>query len=69
MRYNKFIKEGFLLIREEYKKRAEFLNSTVTVRIFDKDISGLAKDITESGALEIVDSNNEKHVLLIGDIL
>ena len=69
LRYNKFIKEGFLLIREEYKKRAEFLNSTVTVRIFDKDISGLAKDITESGALEIVDSNNKKHVLLIGDIL
>lgn len=69
LRYNKFIEEGFLLIREEYKKRAEFLNSTVTVRVFDKDISGLVKDITENGALEIVDNKNEKHVLLIGDIL
>ena len=69
LRYNRFIEEGFKLIREDYVKRAEFLDKTVTVRVFDKNISGLAKDITENGALEIVDSNNEKHVLLIGDIL
>ena len=69
LRYNKFIEDGFKLIREDYIKRAEFLNKTVTVKVFDKDISGLAKDITENGALEIVDNNNEKHVLLIGDIL
>lgn len=67
--YNNFIEEGFKLIREDYIKRAEFLDKNVTVRVFDKDISGLAKDITENGALEIVDKNNEKHVLLIGDIL
>ena len=69
LRYNRFIEEGFKLIREDYIKRAEFLDKNVTVRVFDKDISGFAKDITENGALEIVDNNNEKHVLLIGDIL
>lgn len=69
LRYNRFIEEGFKLIREDYIQRAEFLDKTVTVRVFDKDISGLAKNITENGALEIVDNNNEKHVLLIGDIL
>ena len=69
MRYNKFIEEGFLLIREDYKKRAEFLNKPVTVRIFDNEISGIAKDITENGALKLVDKNNIEHVLLIGDIL
>ena len=69
LRYNKFIEEGFLLIREDYKKRAEFLNKPVTVRIFDNEISGIAKDITESGALKLVDKNNKEHVLLIGDIL
>ena len=69
LRYNKFIEEGFLLIRDDYIRRAEFLNKTVTVRVFDKDLSGIAKDITENGALEIVDNKNEKHVLLIGDIL
>lgn len=69
LRYNKFIEEGFLLIREDYKKRAEFLNKPVTVRIFDNEISGIAKDITENGALKLVDKNNKEHVLLIGDIL
>ena len=69
LRYNKFIEEGFLLIREDYKKRAEFLNSSIKIRIFDKEISGIAKDITESGAIKLVDENNIEHVLLIGDIL
>ena len=69
LRYNEFIEEGFLLIREDYKKRAEFLNMPITVRVFDNEISGIAKDITENGALKIIDKNNKEHVLLIGDIL
>ena len=69
LRYNKFIEEGFLLIREDYIRRAGFLDSTITVRVFDKEITGLAKDITENGALKIVDKDNKEHVLLIGDIL
>ena len=69
LRYNKFIEEGFLLIKEDYIRRAEFLNTTVTVKVFDKEITGIAKEITDNGALKIVDKNNKEHVLLIGDIL
>ena len=69
LRYNRFIEEGFLLIREDYKKRAEFLDRPVTVKVYDKEVCGLAVDITENGALKIVDKNNNEHVLLIGDIL
>ena len=69
LRYNRFIEEGFLLIREDYIRRAEFLNTPVTVRIYDRDLSGIAVDITEQGALKIVDENKKEHVLLIGDIL
>lgn len=69
LRYNRFIEEGFLLIREEYKRRAEFLNSLITVKVFDKEISGFVKDITAQGGLLIVDENNKEQVLLIGDIL
>lgn len=69
LRYDKFIEDGFLLIKEDYKKRAGFLNKEVTVRVFDKDICGIAKDITDNGALKLVDKNNKEHVLLIGDIL
>ena len=67
--YNGFIKEGFLLIREDYKKRAEFLNKEVSVRVFDKTYIGIAVDVTENGALKIVDKNNNEQTLLIGDIL
>lgn len=67
--YDRFIENGFLLIREDYIRRAGFLNKEVTVRVFDKTISGIAKDITDNGALKLIDKNNEEHVLLIGDIL
>ena len=67
--YNRFIEEGFLLIREDYKRRAEFLNENVSVKVFDKTIEGKAVDITDSGALKIVDKNNKEQILLIGDIL
>jgi BirA family biotin operon repressor/biotin-[acetyl-CoA-carboxylase] ligase len=67
--YNKFIEEGFLLIREDYKKRAEFLNKNVSVKVFDKTYEGIATDVTSNGALKLKDKNNKEHILLIGDIL
>ena len=67
--YNRFIEGGFLLIREDYKKRAEFLNKEVTVKVFDKTYEGRAVDVLENGALKITDKNNKEQILLIGDIL
>ena len=67
--YNKFIEEGFLLIREDYLRRAEFLNKEVAVKVFDKTYTGIAEDVTPNGALKLRDKNNEEHILLIGDIL
>ena len=67
--YDKFIETGFLLIKEEYLKRAGFLNKNISVKVFDRTISGIAKDITDSGALKLIDNNNQEHILLIGDIL
>ena len=67
--YNRFIEEGFLLIREDYKRRAEFLNQEVSVRVFDKIYEGKAVDVTENGALKLTDKNNKEQILLIGDIL
>ncbi len=69
LRYDEFIEKGFLLIREDYKRRAGFLNNKVTVKVFDKEICGVAKDVTENGALKLLDNNNNEHILLIGDIL
>lgn len=69
LRYDNFIEEGFQLIRKDYIRRANFLNKEVTVKVFDKEISGIAKDVTENGALKLIDKNKNEHVLLIGDIL
>lgn len=67
--YDKFIEEGFLSIKADYKKRASFLDKEISVKVFDKIISGRALDITENGALKIVDKNNKEQILFIGDIL
>jgi BirA family biotin operon repressor/biotin-[acetyl-CoA-carboxylase] ligase len=67
--YNRFIEEGFLLIREDYLKRAEFLDKEIAVKVFDKTIEGRAIDITHRGALKLLEKNNKEHILLIGDIL
>ncbi|MBR6127505.1 biotin--[bacterium] len=67
--YNKFIEEGFLSIREDYMKRAEFLKEEISVRVFDKIYTGIASDVTDKGALKLTDNKNREHILLIGDIL
>lgn len=67
--YDKFIEEGFLLIKNDYIRRAGFLNKEVTVRVFDKELCGIAEGVTDSGALILRDKNDNKHVLLMGDIL
>ena len=67
--YDKFIEEGFLLIKECYIKRASFLGKNVSVKVFDKIVEGKAVEITDNGALKIVDKNNNENILLIGDIL
>jgi len=67
--YDSFIEKGFSSIADEYKKRCSFLNKSVTVRVYDKEISGIAKNLTDNGALKIVDDNNEEQILYVGDIL
>ena len=42
--------------------------SYVEIKVFDKEFSGIVEDITEDGAIKLID-NNKESVLLIGDIL
>ena len=67
--YNRFIEDGFILIKEDYKRRAEFLNKNVSVKVFDKTIEGKAVEIADNGALKLIDKDNKEQILLIGDIL
>ena len=68
LRYDRFIEEGFLSIKDDYVRRAEFLNKTVTVRVFDKEISGVVTGIDDDGGLKLM-KDNKLQVLLVGDIL
>mgnify|MGYP004561441815 CR=1 FL=1 len=67
--YDRFIEDGFLLIKNDYIRRAGFLNKEVTVKVFDKELCGMAEGVTDSGALILKDKKDEKHILLMGDIL
>ncbi len=67
--YDKFIRGGFPYIREEYIKRALFLNQMVKVAGSSEIIEGVAVDITQAGALVLKDNNNNEKTLWIGDIL
>ena len=67
--YDRFIRDGFSVIRDEYKSRVKFLNTEISVKVLDKTVTGVAFDINEKGALKIVDKNNKEQILLIGDIL
>ncbi len=67
--YNKFIEDGFLLIREDYIRRAGFLNTKITVKVLERKLCGIATDINSEGALVLLDEDEKEQVLLIGDIL
>lgn len=68
-RYQEFLDKGFDLIKDEYVSRFGFLNKEITVKIFDKSVTGVAVGLNNLGALILLDSDNKEHTLLIGDIL
>ena len=69
LRYDRFIEEGFSLIKNDYLRRVSFLNQEIKVRVFDKEISGTAKEITDEGALLLADNQGSEQILTIGDII
>ncbi|PWL74901.1 biotin--[acetyl-CoA-carboxylase] ligase [Candidatus Gastranaerophilales bacterium] len=66
--YNKFLESGFEFIKHDYIKRVNFLEKELCVKVFNDTKCGVAKGINDNGAL-ILEKNNEKFVLIIGDIL
>lgn len=66
--YDKFLENGFLMIKDDYINRNCFLNKELNVQIFNNVESGLAKSINDKGELVLL-TNNKELVLTIGDIL
>lgn len=66
--YDDFLCSGFVLIKDDYTKACDFLGKVISVKVFDKRVSGVAKRIGDFGEL-ILDDNNKEITLTMGDIL
>ena len=66
--YDNFLDEGFLSIKNDYVKRASFLNSEVKINVLGTVHSGRAVEITDNGAL-VLEKDNTMNTFYIGDIL
>ena len=60
---------GFGPIREAWLEQAEGLNRFMTVVQGDTEITGVFKDLDESGALVLADEDGQKHTILAGDVM
>ena len=66
--YDNFLSKGFSLIEKDYISRTSFLGKEISVKGFDKTVSGFAKCINSAG--ELVLSQDDKEILVtMGDIL
>ena len=66
--YDKFLSKGFEFIKSDYISRTEFLDTEISVKGFNSEVCGIAKDINNSGEL-VLENNGKEFVLTIGDIL
>lgn len=67
--YDNFLEHGFMLIKEKYINKCNFLGKQVSVQVFDEKKSGIAKYINDSGELVLQNHKKEEFVLTMGDIL
>ena len=66
--YDDFLREGFQIIKDYYVEKSMFLGKEISVKVFNEEKCGLAKEISNSGELILL-NNNEEIVLTMGDIL
>ena len=67
--YDNFLEHGFMLIKEKYINKCNFLGKQVSVQVFDEKKSGIAKYINDFGELVLQNHKKEEFVLTMGDIL
>ena len=66
--YDKYIENGFPLIKEDYIQRAMFIGKEITVNILGKLHTGVAEGITDEGSI-ILKEDDKYNTYFIGDIL
>lgn len=66
--YEEFLKQGFVMIKKYYIEKCNFLGREISVQVFNKKKTGIAKEINNFGEL-ILENKNEEFILTMGDIL
>ena len=66
--YDKFLSEGFEMIKHDYISRNCFIGKELNIKVFDRIESGLAKSVNDKGEL-ILEKEDRDLTLTIGDIL
>ena len=66
--YDKFLEEGFPYIENYYSSHACFLNKEICVKVFNKEVKGVAKCLTKNGELLLFDGEKDL-IINMGDIL
>ena len=66
--YDEFLNKGFVMIENDYMKRACFLGKEISVKGFSDTKTGFAKTVNSEGEL-VLEKDEKEFVLTIGDIL
>lgn len=66
--YDNFANRGFASIKKTYILFSDLLEKTVTIGIFENQLTGIVKQITDQGSLVVEESNGRRHTVTLGDM-
>ncbi len=69
IKYETFINEGFLSIKEDYTKRNNFLNKKVIIKLPNKNEVGVITNINADGTLTMRKDTDEDIIVNMGDLI
>ena len=66
--YDGFLKLGFPMIRDSYRQKSPFIGKRISIVSLDSQVAGLARDITDDGALLIETDDGLSTKITLGDV-
>lgn len=67
--YENFLEYGFVSIKQDYEKRASFLNQNLELRVFNKEKEGFCKGLDDDGSLILADKLGNIEKFNMGEII
>ena len=67
-KYDEFMEKGFNFIKDDYLSKIRFIGKEITINMPQKSVTGVAKDITDYGAV-LLENKNSLTEITIGEIL